>query len=81
MKKQYSQPDIYFENFSLSTSIAACGVRVGTVNNGECGLPYGNRIVFTHDVVGCAMKVEDGSPQFNGLCYHVPIDANALFNS
>lgn len=82
MKKTYSQPDILFEGFSLCSSIAAgCGKKIGTMYNGNCGVPYGDKTVFTVEVNGCAIKVEDGSPMFNGLCYHVPIDANSLFNS
>lgn len=82
MKKSYSQPDIVFESFSLCASIAAgCGVKVGVMYNGECGLPYGNRVVFLEDVNGCTWKIQDGSKEFNGLCYHVPIDALSLFNS
>ena len=82
MKKSYSQPDIVFESFSLCSSIAAgCGVKVGVMNNGDCGLPYGNRVVFLENVNGCIWKIQDGSKEFNGLCYHVPIDALSLFNS
>lgn len=82
MKKSYSQPDILFEGFSLCSSIAAgCAKKIGTMYNGECGAPYGDKFVFTQEVNGCKIKVEDGSPIFNGLCYHVPIDMNALFNS
>lgn len=82
MKKTYSQPDIQFESFSLCSSIAAgCSKRIGTMYNGECGFPYGDVMVFTEGVDGCAIKVADGSPIFNGLCYHVPVDQNSLFNS
>lgn len=82
MKKTYSQPDILFENFSLSTSIAeVCAVVTHTPQDGTCGVMFGDRMVFIGNVDGCAIKVADGSPVFNGLCYHVPIDTNALFNS
>ncbi len=82
MKKTYSQPDILFESFSLCANIAAgCGKKIGTQYNGTCGVPYGDKFVFTEDVGGCQVKVVDGSPIFNGLCYHVPVDMNAVFNS
>lgn len=83
MKKQYSEPNILFESFSLCSSIAAgCAKKINTQYNGECGVPYGTkRIVFTDPVPGCKIKAEDGSPLYDGLCYDVPIDMNALFNS
>lgn len=82
MKKEYSEPGIVYNDFSLCSSIAAgCGKKIGTMYNGTCGVPYGEKFVFTLEVSGCETKVEDGSPMFNGLCYHVPIDANSLFNS
>lgn len=82
MKKHYSEPNILFESFSLCSSIAAgCAKKISSWANGDCGVPYGNKMVFITDVSGCKVKVEDGSPMFNGLCYHVPIDVNSLFNS
>lgn len=82
MKKAYSAPDILFERFSLHTNIAAsCGVKITTQYAEECGMTYGNTTVFTDRVGGCSIKIEDGSKFFNGLCYHVPIDQLALFNS
>ena len=83
MKKQYSEPDIIFESFSLCSSIAAggCARKINTFANGNCGAPYGKRIVFTWEVVGCKVKAEDGSLMYDGMCYHVPVDMNALFNS
>ena len=82
MKKQYSQPNILFEGFSLCSGIAAgCAKKINTFANGDCGVPYGKRLVFTTEVSGCKVKVEDGSPFYDGLCYHVPVDMNALVNS
>ena len=82
MRKQYSEPNIIFESFSLCSSIAAgCAKKINTYANGDCGVPYGKRIVFTHAVAGCKIKAEDGSALYDGLCYDVPIDMNALFNS
>lgn len=87
MKRAYSQPDILFESFSLYTSIASgdCGVKITTQFDGECGLPYGDKIVFTDQVNGCKAEgsiiVSDENAIFNGLCYHVPIGSMSLFNS
>jgi hypothetical protein len=85
MKKTYSVPDIMFESFSLNENIAAsngnCARNVNTQTNGVCGLEYGTKIVFTIPTIGCYVKVEDGSPVFDGLCYHIPYGDNKLFNS
>ena len=85
MKKAYSAPDIIFESFSLNENIAAsssnCSRHVTTQTDGVCGLLYGTKIVFTMPVVGCQVKIEDGSPVFDGLCYHIPYGENKLFNS
>lgn len=85
MKKTYSAPDIIFESFSLDENIAAsnanCSRTVKTYSNGICGMQYGNKIVFTIAVAGCRVKIEDGSPLFDGLCYHIPYGENKLFNS
>lgn len=83
MKKAYLKPEIVFEDFSLSTSIAAgCEVIVPTPHSGTCGYAYeggGGDTIFVTDVTGCGIKIDDDSN--NGFCYHVPIESNSLFNS
>lgn len=85
MKKEYSTPDILFESFSLNENIAsasgACTRNITNQYSGNCGLQYGNKIVFTVAAAGCRVKIEDGSPVFDGLCYHIPSGENKLFNS
>ena len=85
MKKAYSAPDILFESFALNENIASANMNctriIANQSNGLCGLHYGGNIVFTIAVAGCRNKVEDGSPIFDGLCYHIPIGSNKLFNS
>lgn len=82
MKKAYSTPDILFESFSLNENIAAaCARNVHTQYDGVCGVPFGNKMLFIMGVSGCRVKIEDGSPVFDGLCYHIPVDENKLFNS
>lgn len=85
MKKEYSSPDILFESFSLSENIASenmnCTRNVTNQYSGNCGLHYGNKVIFTMSASGCRVKIEDGSPVFDGLCYHVPTGDNKLFNS
>ena len=85
MKKEYSTPDIVFESFSLNENIVSansnCSRNVTTMYSNACGLQYGNKIVFTIAAGGCQVKVQDGSPLFDGLCYHIPIGDHRLFNS
>lgn len=82
MKRKYSRPDIIFEDFSLSTSIASgCGEKTNTHSQNTCGLDFGpGGTVFTQDVSGCIFKVGDNG-EFDGLCYHVFCDESRLFNS
>lgn len=82
MKKKYEKPIFVFESFSLNTSIAGdCGVKITTPSYGECGMEYGPDYIFIDATTGCSDEylVDDGS--HNGLCYHVPVDQNKLFNS
>lgn len=84
MKKTYSKPDIAFESFSLSTSIAGnCEVKTDTKADGECG--YFMEAVGVLFIVGmgaCNVPITDEmSFAYNGFCYHVPMENRNLFNS
>ena len=83
MKKVYNKPEIMFEDFTLSTSIAGgCEIRTNTPSEGACGYPYegGNgQTLFTNGVTDCQIKIDDDPT--NGFCYHVPVDSNNIFNS
>lgn len=84
MKKTYTKPEIAFESFSFSGSIATnCEVIVPTPSNGTCGYqPEGlNYKIFVSGVPECeAGRVIDDN-ETNGFCYHNPITTNNLFNS
>ncbi len=81
MKKHYQAPEILFEDFALSSSIAgSCGFIVNNSSKYVCAF-YDEReekYVFTADIGACSTKNEDGQ---NGICYHVPVDTSDLFNS
>lgn len=85
MKRIYSTPDIIFESFSLNESIASansnCSRNITNAYSNVCGLPYGDKTIFTIAASGCLVKIQDGSPMFDGLCYHIPVGNNKLFNS
>lgn len=88
MKKVYTKPEIMFESFTLSASIAGdCGTKTNTPSQGNCA--YGEDTdfgvaIFTDAVTACVYKESnDGSADgiFNGICYHVPTEGMNLFNS
>lgn len=78
MKKQYVKPELYFENFELSTSIAACANPTHTPSGGTCSVDAGNGLkAFTSDMGECNYHPQDG----DSGCYHQPTEATKLFNS
>ncbi len=78
MKKTYSKPDIVFEDFSLTTSIAAgCAIQTGTPSANMCSMDFGGMNLFLSGIAACTDPIEDGIYH----CYHVPIEENQLFNS
>ena len=85
MKKVYSAPDIFFDSFALNENIATantnCDRNVTTQFSNICGLWFGEVIVFTFSAVGCDFRVQDGSEEYDGLCYNIPTADNRLFNS
>ena len=85
MKKTYSTPDIFFDSFALNENIASansnCNRNITNMYSNSCGLWYGEKYVFTIAASGCEYKAQDGSPFFDGLCYHIPTAENRLFNS
>ena len=80
MKKQYVKPEMYFENFELSTNIATgCVESTHSFANGTCGI-YVDGIgkVFMGSMDDCKYKGTDGD---FSICYDVPTATNRLFNS
>lgn len=85
MKKVYKAPEIVFESFSLSVSIAATCPQEANAARGTCGYEMGyGMVVFLETVHGCK-KENGGTPIVDGandrLCYHNPSDDYRLFNS
>ena len=84
MNKVYSKPEIMFESFVSSTSIAAdCDKIVGNPSKGTCGIEGSSgNILFSGSVSGCnfdwaGLKGDD----YDGFCYHMPTEDTSLFNS
>ena len=78
MKKTYEKPQILFEDFSLSVSIAAnCEYKP---KDDALFLP-GEGFVF---VEGCDVPMVGdiaGDGAYNEICYHVPTGTVNVFNS
>ena len=93
MKKIYTKPQIEFEDFVMSTNIAAdCEVQPNTnTNYNSCAHLLGDRFIFGSDLTGCkkyntsASLVDPyngyGSGANNQICYHTPTIGNNIFNS
>jgi hypothetical protein len=80
MRKTYSKPDIHFDNFALSTNVAAnCEFQTPLPRADECGIPYFNWIVFQSELQGCNKISESGI--WDSMCYHQPTETNNLFTS
>lgn len=77
--KEYTKPDIIFDSFSLSTSIAAgCEVKTQTPSDMKCGVEFGPDVMFLEGIDACTDKVVDGTDKY---CYHNPTDTSNMFNS
>lgn len=88
MKKAYSKPDIFFEDFSLSTNIAAGCEKIPVNSTDACGIMWGNSFIFIEHISGCKKKIVEGKPEGNivdeennALCYHNPSENFNVFNS
>lgn len=79
MKKKYVKPELYFESFELSASIAAGCKHITGHQMDMCAYEVGGRSVFVDNVSSCTTKTPDGS--WESLCYHNPEEANKLFAS
>lgn len=92
MKKQYSKPGIYIEEFTIAENIATCGAKPGGVGSStgsanptvadkyHCGWDVGGYTVWTQANAGCTVKLkEDGT--YKGYCYNNPAGGNSIFNS
>jgi hypothetical protein len=80
MKRTYTKPAAFFENYALSANIAtACGNIITNATPGACGLYYPSiGYIFVSGQNLCTMAVYDG---FGNLCYDVPTGNNTIFTS
>lgn len=85
MKKNYAAPDIEFESFSLSVSIASCAIEAEHNTEGICGYQWDPETkVFLSGISGCDVPIADENDPtniYNTICYHNPTDDKKLFGS
>ena len=79
MKKNYSKPEIVFESFKLSTSIAgncAEGFQTNSSTLESCEYNHNGMIIFGSTNNDCVTFKHDEE-----TCYQVPVEGVTLFNS
>lgn len=76
MKKLYSKPELFFEDFSLMDSIASCGTKVGATEV-TCSWtdPDSGWQIFNNQ------NICDTTPFDDTICYQVPTEDIILFKS
>ncbi len=81
MKKTYAKPEIAFDDFTLSNTIAAsCENYNNLPSLGQCGYrnAFGMNIFYSAGMSGC----EDWEfAKINGISYDLGVAWNGLFNS
>lgn len=77
MKKAYVKPELYFENFELSSSIAKQCAQAIHYAAGTCNEGLGDfaKVLFIDNT--CTLHPDDSGK----WCYHVPTPAMVLINS
>ncbi len=84
MKKTYVRPEVYFESFELSTSIAtgcSAGYDHNNTNFGtpdQCALFFGTDRIFNSPPI---CDPSEGKFDPSDFCYHVPTANDSVFSS
>lgn len=91
MKKKYSKPELYIENFQLTQSIAKhCGAKdndypfgtPGYAEKGTCGWNVDGLVIWVAAATGCNGDLNYSEDvEVMGLCYNNPNGANQIFAS
>ena len=81
MKKTYERPQIVFESFELSQSIAAECLYITNAARGTCAIDTGDGIgmLFTSSVDAC--EYEPGPGMHDDICYDNPGENPNVFSS
>lgn len=79
MKKAYVKPQVYFEDFRLSTSIAGGCTWTASFAENSCPVNVpGTLETYITDLNICTFTVPAENDRF---CYHVPMDNKNVFSS
>lgn len=79
MKLAYEAPEIIYEDFSLSVSIAVgCEFKTHLLAENQCGYFEEGDIIFAENISGCKYTPPPG---YNTVCYNNPTDSNSLYTS
>lgn len=79
MKKTYSKPQIAYESFEMSQSIAANCEYISNLGKFICSIEiFDGFTIFTDGSNGCDSKPPEGD---NKICYDVPSDYVGVFSS
>ena len=89
MKKKYNAPELYFEEYELSTSIAGnCGNKlyqdmIHATDYQSCKVDFGgDEFVFTASTNGCTISPEFAwGEEGSTVCYESHSTSMMLFNS
>ena len=85
MKRIYVSPEIVYEDFSLSTNIAAgCDFKTSLPSEGACPYFIGatGDTVFVNDSTGCGGNSHQApNGEYGNICYHVPNTESNVFAS
>ncbi len=79
MKKQYEKPQIIFDSFELSQSIAAGCEFIANHEWAKCAVDDGLQMLFTMDTAAC--ESVPGPGPFDSVCYDIPNPSNNVFSS
>lgn len=82
MKKTYCKPELTFESFELSQSVAAGCEFISNHVKGSCALDLGIVTLFTQELFKqhvCGTTPAPG--QDDSFCYDVPSDDKNVFSS
>lgn len=89
VKKQYTKPEIYVEEFKISQNIAtACGVPGGGTSTGRpryadgysCAWDVNGWKIFIESTVCTDEQYGEDEP-YDGMCYNNPVAGNSVFAS
>ena len=82
MKKEYRKPELWYEDFQLSQSIASSCEGIANFGEDLCSVTLKGEgfelVVFTDPYVGCIYTPPNPD---DFLCYHAPSEGNNIFSS